>query len=125
MWGAEMGANEAGVVIGNEAVWNRLSDPEVDLQPRLLGMDLLRLGLERGRSASQALDVIVDLLEQHGQGGPCSDIYQDLYYHNSFLIADSEEAWILETAGSLWAAERVTGESESAFNLVHNESKWS
>ena len=30
------------MVIGNEAVWNRLSDPAKDLQPRLLGMDLLR-----------------------------------------------------------------------------------
>jgi hypothetical protein len=44
MWGAEMGANSQGVVIGNEAVWDRLSDPKVDLVPRLLGMDLLRLG---------------------------------------------------------------------------------
>jgi hypothetical protein len=44
MWGAEMGANSRGVCIGNEAVWDRLSDPAEDLLPRLLGMDLLRLG---------------------------------------------------------------------------------
>jgi secernin len=50
MWGAEMGANSEGVVIGNEAVWDRLSDPKVDLVPRLLGMDLLRLGTV-GRNA--------------------------------------------------------------------------
>ena len=37
-----MGANSFGVAIGNEAVWNRLSDPEYDAVPRLLGMDLLR-----------------------------------------------------------------------------------
>ena len=53
-----MGANDAGVVIGNEAVWNRLSDAEFDLRPRLLGMDLLRLGLERAGSAAEAVDVI-------------------------------------------------------------------
>ena len=55
MWGAEMGANEFGVAIGNEAVWNRLSCPQYDSIPRLLGMDLLRLGLERGKSAREAL----------------------------------------------------------------------
>ena len=42
LWGAEMGTNSYGVAIGNEAVWNRLSDPEFDAVPRLLGMDLLR-----------------------------------------------------------------------------------
>lgn len=42
MWGAEMGVNECGVAIGNEAVWNRLSDSDFDSVKRLLGMDLLR-----------------------------------------------------------------------------------
>jgi len=107
MWGAEMGANSAGVVIGNEAVWNRLSSPEHDLVSRLLGMDLLRLGLERGHSAREAVEVITKLLEEHGQGGQCSDILQDFSYHNSFLVADGGEAWVLETADTLWVAERV------------------
>ena len=35
------GNDQVGVVIGNEAVWNRLSGPQ-DLEPKLLGMDLLR-----------------------------------------------------------------------------------
>ena len=74
MWGAEMGANEVGVVIGNEAVWSRLSDDDFDLRPRLLGMDLLRLGLERGNTAEEALETIIKLLEEFGQGGQCSDI---------------------------------------------------
>ena len=42
LWGAEMGVNECGVAIGNEAVWNRLSCPQYDSVPRLLGMDLVR-----------------------------------------------------------------------------------
>lgn len=39
MWGAEMGANDQGVCIGNEAVWTR--EP-VTPGEALLGMDLVR-----------------------------------------------------------------------------------
>jgi secernin len=79
---------------------------------------LPRLGLERSQTAEQAVQVISALLEKYGQGGPCSDIMPHLTYHNSFLIADPKEAWLLETAGEVWAAEKVTGLFYSPFLLV-------
>ncbi|XP_060012915.1 secernin-1 isoform X2 [Lagenorhynchus albirostris] len=106
LWGAEMGANEHGVCIANEAINAREPAAETDA---LLGMDLVRLGLERGATAKEALDVIVALLEEHGQGG---NYYEDANSYHSFqsayLIVDSEEAWVLETVGKYWAAERIT-----------------
>ncbi|XP_068101578.1 secernin-3 [Hyperolius riggenbachi] len=104
LWGAEMGANEFGVCIGNEAVWGK---EEIDEKDALLGMDLVRLGLERSDTAEGAMDVMIDLLEKFGQGGNCMESQMSFTYHNSFLIADRKEAWILETAGQYWAAERV------------------
>ncbi|HSW36498.1 MAG TPA: hypothetical protein VLH18_07840 [Candidatus Limnocylindrales bacterium] len=102
MWGAEMGANEFGLNIGNEAVFTREKQgPEA-----LLGMDMLRLALERCRTSEQALDLIIDLLERYGQGGNCG-FEKKFFYHNSFLIADPESAWVIETAGEYWAAQKV------------------
>jgi len=112
MWGAEMGANEHGVVIGNEAVFT--NQPLGD--PSLLGMDLLRLGLERAATAREAVQVIVELLERHGQGGPCSHEKPGFSYHNSFIVADPTGAIVLETAGTQWATEDVTGRGRSISN---------
>jgi len=103
MWGAEMGVNEYGVVIGNEAVHTY----EPLNESGLLGMDLLRLGLERGKTASQALDIIINLLEKYGQGGGCAYDDPTWMYHNSYIIADSKEAYVLETAGEWWILEKV------------------
>jgi len=103
MWGCEMGANEFGVTIGNEAVWSK--EPYRD--SGLLGMDLMRLALERTKSAQDALNTITELLEKHGQGGPCGYQDKNLRYHNSFIIADPKEAWVLETADKYWIAEKV------------------
>ena len=56
---------------------------------------------------TSSCQVITGLLGAHGQGGPCSDTLPDFSYHNSFLVLDPGEAWVLETAGTLWVAEKV------------------
>lgn len=112
MWGAEVGANDAGVVIGNEAVFTDAHEDD----PGLIGMDLLRLALERAASADEAVQVIVGLLEAHGQGGGCSFEHPSFTYDNSFLVVDADGAIVLETAGRSWATEVVTGRSRSISN---------
>lgn len=113
MWGAEMGANSRGVVIGNEAVFTTESTKG---ERGLLGMDLLRLALERADDATSAVQVIVTLLEQYGQVGPCSHEKPSFTYHNSFLVADPDGAIVLETAGRRWATEQVRGPARSISN---------
>lgn len=101
--GCEMGANEYGVVMGNETVFTK----EKYERQALLGMDLMRIALERGKSASQALQIITELIGKHGQGGVASRNDPNYIYHNSFIIADIKQAWVLETADKFWAAKQV------------------
>lgn len=105
MWGAEMGANEHGLVIGNEAVFTRVKMPHRNTG--LTGMDLLRLALERTAAADEALSCITELLERYGQNACGGYKNRKFFYHNSFIIADPEKAWVLETAGRHWTARRI------------------
>ncbi len=102
-WGGEMGANDQGVVIGCEPLNTR----DYESEPGLIGMDLVRLGLERGRNAPEALEVITSLLPIHGQGGWAGTPGLPLGCDSGFLIADAKEVWQLETAGRHWAAQRI------------------
>jgi secernin len=102
MFGAEMGVNEYGVSIGSEAVFTRMKHGMAGL----LGTDILRIALERSNNAKSAVSTITGLLDKYGQGGTNS-YFRKLLYDSSFLISDSESAWVLETAGRFWVAKEV------------------
>lgn len=131
-WGYEEGINEYSVAIGNEGVYTRVLAQDIDASkegrgPALgpTGMDLLRLGLERGKTAREALDVITRLVEEYGQfgsGQPTMGI--NGAYHNSYIIADPAEAWVLETAGKHWIAKRFSQGTTSISNKLSITIDW-
>ena len=132
-WGYEEGINEFGVAIGNEAIFTKTFSDAVAASKAgkppelgLLGMDLLRLGLERGKTAREALDVITGLVERYGQWGsgvPGMD-HETGGYDNSYIIADGKEAWILETVGTRWVARRVTRGVAAISNQPSIRTEW-
>lgn len=103
IWGFEMGVNECGLMIGNEA---QGSNCPAETEEGLLGMDLLRLALERAATAKEAIGVITELLEEYGQNANASMLF-DRRYENSYLLVDRDEIWLLETAGRHWAAKKI------------------
>jgi len=102
MWGGEMGVNECGVCIGNEAVFTKGKYADTGLT----GMDMLRIALERSETAKEALQCIIDHLEKYGQGGNCGYDHK-FFYDNGFLIMDKSEIYVLQTAGKEWVYKKV------------------
>jgi secernin len=130
-WGYEEGINEYSLVIGNEAIFTKTFREAAQSHQRnsdlgLLGMDLIRLALERCRNASQAVELMGDLVEQYGQYGSGVPMKQHAEggYDNSFIIADPNEAWIFEALGKRWAAKRITDRFDSISNEPSIRTTW-
>jgi secernin len=98
IWGAEIGTNEHGLTIGNEALHSKVA---ASLAPGVIGMDYLRLALERAADVDEAIAVITSLLRKHGQSGNCG-FEREIAYHNSFILADHRQAKVLETVDREW-----------------------
>lgn len=132
-WGYEEGINEHSVVIGNEAIFTKTLRTAataytvrqaVDLG--LLGMDLIRLTLERCRTAGEGVAVMGALIEQYGQFGagvPAKD-HAEGAYDGSFIIADPKEAWVVEAVGRRWVARRVMAGTAAISNLPTIRTQW-
>jgi dipeptidase len=104
LFGGEIGVNEHGVAVGNEAVFsNRASDRD-----GVILIDLLRLMLERSADRHQAVDLVAQLLAEHGQGGNC-ELRGNSHFDGSFIVADRDGAVVIETAGKEWATREVSG----------------
>ncbi len=132
-WGYEEGINEYSVVIGNEAVFTKMSRElaescKAGKNPGLglLGMDLVRLALERSTTARQAVEIMGSLIETYGQFGSAipSRSHAEGSYDNSFIIADPHEAWILETVGKHWAARQIREGCASISNELGIRTEW-
>lgn len=132
-WGYEEGINEYRVVIGNEALFTKTFREAAESYRKgkgpglgLLGMDLVRLGLERSQTADQAVEVMGTLIEHYGQFGsgvPTKD-HPEGGYDNSFIIADPHEAWILEAVGRRWTAKCIRQGSASISNQPSIRTAW-
>lgn len=120
LWGFEHGINEHRVAVGNEKVWT-IDDPH-QAAPALLGMDLVRLALERAHTAEEALGTITWLLDRHGQGGSAEE-HNDEPYWSSFLLVDPIGGWLLETSGRSWVATPV-GDGAAISNRLTLTTGW-
>lgn len=132
-WGYEEGINEHSVVIGNEAIFTKSFRRMAEQVARgasvelgLLGMDLVRLALERSRTAREAVEVMGELVEAYGQfGSGVPTKSHDLGgYDGSFLVADPDEAWIVEAVGRRWLARRITAGTASISNQPSIRTVW-
>lgn len=101
-WGFEHGVNEHGVIIGNEQVSGREA-PE--RRWGLIGMDILRLALERADTAQKAVEVIADLLETFGTGGDPQTRIRP--FNSNYIIADAREQYLFESHQRSWAVKKI------------------
>lgn len=62
-------------------------------------------GKEYG-SGKDGLELLIKLVEGYGQGGKAG-YTKNLKYHNSYIIADFNTAFVLETAGKHWVHKKV------------------
>lgn len=137
-WGHEIGMNTQGVVIGNEALFTRdlaamiatdreaIADDAQRPEPGLLGMELLRLGLERGGTAAEAVEVMINLLERYGQwgAGTVSADRGAAAYDNAYCVADRDQVFLLETSGHDWAVRQVATGTASLSNQPTIRTDW-
>ena len=100
------GMNEHGVSFGCNFVYTR--EEPIPRGEGILRYSIRRLIIERARSAREAVDLIAEMIEAHGQSENPT----------AYCIADSKEAWLVETTFRRWVALRIP---DDGFRVIGNE----
>ncbi len=119
-YGCEIGINEFGLAMGEEAVYT--TQEKIETTDGIIGPDLMRIGLERAKTCREAVTIMTALLEEYGQGGNC-EMSGNSHFDSSFLMSDAREACILETAGRDWAV-RYFDDIGSISNMLSIHGDW-
>ncbi|KAH8406935.1 hypothetical protein KR222_000362 [Zaprionus bogoriensis] len=94
VWGGDFGANERSVAVS--LTWSAGEEEAKDADT-LLGTDIVRIALAECSEVDAAVDRIGELVSKF-----CSDSSK-----LNFIVCDPTAAWILSSAGKVWAAEKV------------------
>lgn len=92
-WGYGMGINEFQVSVGDN---DSTSRDILTFKKGLHDNDVVRLVLERAKTAREGVDVVANLVEKYGQA----------WNGIMFEIGDPNELWVVEVTGHRWAAKR-------------------
>jgi secernin len=117
--GYEQGFNEHQVAIGNEYLPTTMKAAS---EPKLVGGELIRLGLERGTTAREAVEVMTAHITEYGQGKFANDagVRQG---DNAYMVVDPREAFVIEAAGHDWAVKEVS-QTASISNIGSVRDDW-
>jgi len=92
-WGYGMGINEFQVSVSDN---DSTSRDMLEFKKGLHDNDVVRLVLERAKTAREGVDVVTNLVEKYGQA----------WNGIMFEIGDPNELWIVEVTGHRWVAKR-------------------
>lgn len=127
MFGAEMAVNSAGVCIGNEALFVKskflLGEQQNKKDDRhFLGMDHLRLVVERTRTAKDAVGLLTRLIEHFGQEGVSTHPQhgKSLEYQNSYIVTGYDGAYCVETIGRHWLCKEFRFDQENGRDAAYS-----
>ena len=101
-WGSELGANELGVAVGNEAAFSN----QINQDDGVCCLDLCRIAAERSTNAKEAVEILGQLVEEFGQGGN-TQMMGNFAFDSGLLVSDVSEAYVINCAGKQWAAKKV------------------
>lgn len=89
------GMNQWGVSLGCNTMTTR--EEKIPKGKGILRYSIRQLILERSKTAREAVELIGNLIDTHGQSDDAV----------AYCIADREEAWLVETTPRHWAARRI------------------